>query len=104
MRVKHFFIIKYFQIENVKALEYLRATDYVKGDHVEQQWALMFVCMYMDACVGLCVLWMASRIILNIFEVAPECLDIPLSILAQRLYKELCPQKPMRPEEKDEES
>ena len=28
----------------------------------------------------------------------------PLSTLAQRPYKELCPQKPAKPEEKDEES
>ena len=58
----------------------------------------------MDVCVVLCMLWVAGGIIFNIFEVAPECPDIPLSTLAQRPHKELCLQKPMRPEEKDEES
>ena len=58
--------------------------------YVAQQWALM--------CIWMCV-WV--RIILNIFEVVLECLDIPLSILARRPYKELCLQ---RSEEKDEVS
>ena len=57
------------------------------------------ICMYMDVCV----LWVAGGIIFNIFEIASECLDICLSILVQRPYKELCPQKPARPEERDEE-
>ena len=52
----------------------------------------------------LCVLWGAGRVILYIFEVAPEFLDIPLSVLARRSHKELCPRKPTRPEEKDDES
>ena len=62
----------------------------------------MYVCMYIDVSVGLCVLWVAGGIILNIFEVAPEFLDIPLSILARRPQKELYLRKPARPEEKDE--
>ena len=55
-------------------------------------------------CVGLCVLWVTGGIIFNIFEVTSECQDIPLSILARRPHKELNPQKPARPKEKDEES
>ena len=54
----------------------------------------------MDVCVGLCLLWVAGGIIFNIFEVVPECLDIPLLIFVQRSHKELCQQKPARQEER----
>ena len=46
-----------------------------------------------------CVLWVTGGIISGIFETAPECLeDLPLSILARRPHKELCPREPARPE------
>ena len=51
-------------------------------------------------CVGFSALCVANGIIFNIFEAAPECLDIPLSILARRPHKDLCPRKPTRPEER----
>ena len=42
-------------------------------------------------------------LISGIFEAALECPeDLPLSILLQRPHQELGPQKPARPEEKDE--
>ena len=51
--------------------------------------------------------WMGGQrgdLISGIFEAVPECPeDISLSILARRPHKELCPRKPARPEEKDEE-
>ena len=48
------------------------------------------MCVCVCVCVGLCVFWVAGEIIFNIFEAVPECLDIPLSILAPRPHKELC--------------
>ena len=58
------------------------------------------VCVYMDVCVGVCVSWVAGRIIFGIFEAVPECLeDLPLSILARRPHKELCPREHARLEE-----
>ena len=60
----------------------------------------MCMYIYMYVCVGLCVSWVAGGIIFNIFEAVPEFLDIPLSILARRLFKELYQQKPAKPEER----
>ena len=53
--------------------------------------------------MGLCELWVADGIISGIFEVALESQeDLPLSTLAQRQHKELCPRKPAGLEKKDE--
>ena len=49
------------------------------------------------------VLWVAGGIIFNIFEAAPMCLDIPLSILVRRPHKKLCPQKNCETGREDEE-
>ena len=44
---------------------------------------------------------MAGGIISGIFEALPECLeDCPLSVLARRPHKELCPCEPARLEER----
>ena len=59
----------------------------------------IYIYIYMNVCVGLCVLWVVGGIIFNIFEAAPECLDIPLSILAWRPHKNQCSRKSAKPEE-----
>ena len=66
----------------------------------------IYIYIYGCICVGLCVLWVAVRIISSIFEAASECLEgLPLFILLQRPHIEPCPREPARPEvrgEKDE--
>ena len=64
----------------------------------------IYIYIYRCICVGLCVcLWMGGQRgdpIFGIFEVAPECPEsLSLSILVQRPHKELCPWKPVKPEE-----
>ena len=59
------------------------------------------VYMYVYGCVcGSLYVVDGQGIILNIFEVVSECVDISLSILAQRPHKELCLQKPVKLEER----
>ena len=62
----------------------------------------IYIYIYIYGCVWVSVcLWVAGRIISSIFEVAPEWLeDLPLSTLTQRPHKELCSQKPARPEDR----
>ena len=59
----------------------------------------IYVCVCV--CVDLCVLWVAGGIMFSIFEAVSECLeDIPLSILAWRPHKKLCPNELARSEER----
>ena len=57
----------------------------------------VYIYIYIGMCVWVCV---CCGIIFDIFEAAPESLDIPLSILAQRPHKEPFPRKHARPEER----
>ena len=54
----------------------------------------------MGYCVCSYIGGQGGELISCIFEAAPECPeDLSLSILTARPHKELCPQKPERPEE-----
>ena len=62
----------------------------------------MYVCVYIYVCEWMCGFfcvsgWVAKERISGIFEAALEC---PVSILAQRPHKALCPRKPAKPEER----
>ena len=51
-------------------------------------------------CVCVLLLLLAGRILVGIFEAAPECLYLPFSILARTPHKELCMREPARPKER----
>ena len=64
----------------------------------------IYIYIYDCICVGISLCsWMSGQreeLISGIFEGAPEYLeDLPLSVLARRSHKKLCPRKPTRLEE-----